>query len=53
MIKVTVECEKNMKEEGPFLLGMEKLLRQVYRLDVRVLKAKMADDSLLRIKRTA
>ena len=53
MMKVTVECDESVEDEGRFLLDMEKMLRHFYRYDIRVLKAKMGDDSLLRIKRTA
>ena len=55
MIKVTVDCDEDEgMDEGRFLLEMEKELRRMYPLlDVRVLKARMADDSKLRMARTA
>lgn len=54
MTKVTVEFDGmvDAAQQGVILLEMEKSLRLEWGdLDVRVLKAKMADDSLLRIKK--
>ena len=55
MLKVTVEFpELSRISEGVICLKIEKVLRTEFpALDVRVYKARMADDSLLRIKRTA
>jgi len=55
MLKVTVEFPDGFDpaREGPLLLEMEQLLRESSDLDFRVYKARLADDSLLRIKRTA
>ena len=54
MIKVLVECDEVPPiEQGAFLLDMERVLRSHFLLDIRVLKQRQADDSLLRLKRTA
>ena len=54
MIKVLVECDEVLPtEQGTFLLDVELVLRSHFPLDIRVLKQRQADDSLLRLKRTA
>lgn len=52
MIKVTVEFPRDVPyEEGPYLLAMEQLLR-AHHYDVQVFKARMGDDSKLRMALT-
>jgi hypothetical protein len=54
MLKVTVEFPKGFdsEREGLILLEMEQLLRESSDLDFRVFKARMGDDSKLRMALT-
>ena len=52
MISVTVKFSDEVINEGEFLLSLEKLLREFTQADVRVFKAKMGDDSKLRVRMT-
>lgn len=54
MIKVTVEFPHGFDpdRQGPLLLEMEQVLREASALDFRVLKARMGDDSKLRMAMT-
>ena len=54
MLKVTVEFPPGFDplREGPILLSMEKQLRSWWDLDIRVFKARMGDDSKLRMAMT-
>jgi hypothetical protein len=54
MLKITVEFPHDYppQMEGPLLLQMEKTLRILTNLDIRVFKARMGDDSKLRMAMT-
>lgn len=54
MLKVTVTFDEGIASEaqGPALLAMESHLRSMTNLDVRVFKARMGDDSKLRMAMT-
>jgi hypothetical protein len=54
MLKITVEFPLDFppSAEGPALLAFEKYLRMSTGLDCRVLKARMGDDSKLRMAMT-
>ena len=54
MTKVTVTFDETVLPDfqGPLLLEMEKLLRNSLHLDIRVFKARMGDDSKLRMAMT-
>ena len=54
VLKVTVKFDDgvNPNDEGVALLAFEKHLRQITKLDCRVFKQKMGDDSKLRILMT-
>ena len=54
MLKVTVAFDEGIAAEaqGPALLAMERYLRTMTGLDCRVFKARMGDDSKLRMAMT-
>lgn len=51
-VVVKFPAEIPLDIQGPFLLAMEKTLRLSTRLDVRVVKDLMGDDSKLRVRMT-
>lgn len=52
MISITVKSDEEIPLEGELLLAMEELLRATTKLDIRVFKDKMGDDSKIRQKMT-
>ena len=51
-VKVTFPPEVPLAAQGPALLHMEMELRAATKLDIRVVKALMGDDSRLRVMMT-
>ena len=51
-VEVKFPASVPLSAQGPALLHMEKELRAATRLDIRVVKALMGDDSRLRVKMT-
>ena len=55
MIGITVKFEEGEvpdELQGRLLMGFEKTLRAITKLDIRVFKERMGDDSKLRVKMT-